>query len=169
MAGGYIPVGDRFSVGYYGVYSITSSTYVQHRETSSRPEFVDWTGSTNLIAFDDLGKIVILSGQTGNLIFRFDSTIAANNAVWNNAGSTLALTNSNGLLQFLDIARQNILLEYQAAYAPVAIDWGDDDLTLVTLSSEGVLELWDTSDLDYDKNIPTATPFVPPTPPGSTR
>jgi WD40 repeat protein len=126
------------------------------------PTFVSWS-PRGQIAFGAFG-LSITDGATNEYLYYWD--VAVSQADWSPEGDKIVVDRV-GTLQILDIQTGEILRSFDPS-GLWSLDWSPDGNRIATGSADGIVEVWDTSNLPDVSGSPTLTlmPTYTPTPAG---
>ncbi|MEQ8677217.1 MAG: hypothetical protein RLP44_22220 [Aggregatilineales bacterium] len=167
------PESTAIAVGYEGgafAYYVDDLSSAWSVYLATDPSGVAWS-STNLVVVPGYNTLII-DGVTGQTIYAYDFTeyVYYGNA-WNPDSRYLFVDVSdfdhpnNSTSGILDVTTGEIIRTFELLYRRWAMDWTQDGARIAVGTQDGIIKIWNVSDLpDQPSNLPTITPYPTDTP-----
>lgn len=114
----------------------------------------DWSPSNQIAAGGQ--ALLLLDGTSGQVINRWD--ISSYMVRWNPSGNILAIHSSNNSITLFEVSTGTNISEFTIPSRLKEIDWASSTDRLAVISSDGIIQVWDVSDLTIPIGTPTVTP-----------
>jgi WD40 repeat protein len=151
---------ERIGPGYY-IVDVTSGDTVRFIASLEQPSALAWS-SNNLLAIDN-PEFLVYDPTTGDLISALGGS--AYKLEWSPNGKWIAQAlGREGTVNIWHAATDTFVQSITSANRFIAFSWQPNGNALATVSEEGIIQIWDTSNLPDLSGTPTSTPFPSSTP-----
>ncbi|GAB4525819.1 MAG: hypothetical protein OHK0046_42050 [Anaerolineae bacterium] len=153
------PDNSRLAIGHQGKVTVLASNTLMPEyeiEFLRNPDSMSWSTSDELTIVH-FNEVFVINGETGELSKIFHLANVPN--IYRISGGRdprIAAFNTSNSVIIVDIATENVLREFSVAENLRELHWRSDGERIVTISIEGTIEIWDTSDFVNVAVFPTA-------------
>jgi WD40 repeat protein len=121
----------------------------------------DWSPDSQLVAFGNLGGIVVFDVGTQQFLPRYEGAVGLHTVRWNPDGTRLAGGNING---WINVWQRNnpdpVTTFHEESKFILDIAWSPDGVNLATLSEEGVINIRNATTWQVEQTIQQNPPEI---------